>query len=98
MSPYIWSWSDEYENHVNSADSLEDIASEVLESYFPNAFLLDIKITDGAMDIEIQESGENLKQFKINATSSKLATLLESIANDLERPDLFDIWLADELP
>ena len=93
MKKFIWAWSDEYGNYINPADSLEEIVETVLASYYDYDEFI-VENVDSYIVIKIF-SGDDIEEFTLEATTYDVEGTLEQIAENLDRPDFFEIMPAD---
>ncbi len=92
MQKIVWSWFDGDGVYTNSAESLEDIITEIFEYYFDEAVAVAIKKTELHFEIEVcdEESGSK-KLHKIANCNFSVAEFLEVLASEEGRPDKFCI-------
>ena len=96
MKKYIWSWSDEYGNYINTADSLEKIVIEVLDNQFFGSDSVIVKVINGRFAIEIID-GEIKSHYDIEESEDAVCEFLQEVSNDMGRPDKFSIQKAKAL-
>ena len=96
MKKYIWSWSDEDENYINTADSLEKIVMEVLDNYFYGSNAEIVKVINGRFNIAIKH-GEIKRHYDIEESEDAVCEFLHEVSCDMGRPDKFSIEKAIEL-
>ena len=96
MKKYIWSWSDEDGNYINTADSLEKIVMEVLDNHFFGSDSVIVKVINGRFNIEITD-GEIKSHYDVEESEDAVCEFLQEVSYDMGRPDKFSIEKATVL-
>ena len=90
MKKYIWCWSDEDGNYINTADSLENIVLEVLDNHFFGSDAVIVKVINGRFTIEIKR-GEINNHYDVEESEDAVSEFLQEVSYDMGRPDKFSI-------
>jgi hypothetical protein len=96
MKKYVWSWSGEYGNYINTADSLERIVNEVLDNYYYESDSVIVKVINDRLDIEIM-NGEIKNHYEVEESEDAVCEFLQKVSYNMGRPDKFSIENAEVL-